>query len=84
MLKMQGLSASSIKKNPSLLPLYACIGAGGLLALWYTLRLAIRSPDVSWLNKKEAEPWNYYKDKQYKLLSPARDYSKEKSPTPEY
>jgi len=52
-----------------LLPLYFCIGLGGCGAFLYTLRLATRSPDVSWLNKKEAEPWNDYKDKQYKVYN---------------
>lgn len=50
-----------------LFPLYLCIAAGGAGALFYTLRLALRNPDVSWINKKEAEPWNYYKDKHYKV-----------------
>jgi len=50
-----------------LFPLYLCIAAGGVGALFYTLRLALRNPDVSWVNKKEAEPWNYYKDKHYKV-----------------
>ncbi|XP_032681255.1 cytochrome c oxidase subunit NDUFA4 [Odontomachus brunneus] len=84
MIKMQGLSLSSMKKHPALIPLYVCIACGGALAAFYTLRLATRSPDVSWFNKKEAEPWNDYSTKQYKFLSPVRDYSKEKSPAPEY
>lgn len=50
-----------------LIPLYFCIVLGGCGAFLYTLRLATRSPDVSWLNKKEAEPWNDYKDKMYKV-----------------
>ncbi|XP_024886024.1 NADH dehydrogenase (ubiquinone) MLRQ subunit [Temnothorax americanus] len=83
-MKMQGTSLGSIKKNPALLPLYFCIGLGGLGAFLYTLRLATRSPDVSWLNKKEAEPWNYYKDKQYKFYATKDEYSKSKSPAPEY
>lgn len=37
------------------------------MAVFYTLRLAVRSPDVSWANKKESEPWNEYKEKQYKV-----------------
>ncbi|EFN88123.1 NADH dehydrogenase [ubiquinone] 1 alpha subcomplex subunit 4 [Harpegnathos saltator] len=81
---MQGTSLSSMKKHPALIPLYVCIGVGGFIATFYTLRLAFRSPDVSWFNKKEAEPWNSYKDKQYKFISPVRDYSKEKSQAPEY
>ncbi|XP_072756681.1 cytochrome c oxidase subunit NDUFA4 [Anoplolepis gracilipes] len=83
-MKMQGASMGSLKKHPALIPLYFCIGLGGLGAFYYTLRLALRNPDVSWTNKKEAEPWNYYKDKQYKFYAPKTDYKNLKSPAPEY
>ncbi|XP_012231940.1 cytochrome c oxidase subunit NDUFA4 [Linepithema humile] len=84
MVKMQGLSLSSLRKHPPLIPLFVCIGVGGAAAFFYTLRLATRNPDVSWTNKKEAQPWDYYKDKQYKFYSPKIDYDKMKSPAPEY
>ncbi|XP_011644144.1 cytochrome c oxidase subunit NDUFA4 [Pogonomyrmex barbatus] len=84
MKKMQGMSFSSVMKNPALLPLYFCIGLGGCGAFLYTLRLATRNPDVSWLNKKEAEPWNTYKDKHYKFYATKDEYTKVKSPAPEY
>ncbi|CAL1677594.1 unnamed protein product [Lasius platythorax] len=83
-MKMQGTSFTSLKKHPALMPLYFCIGLGGAMAFVYTLRLALRNPDVSWSNKKEAEPWNYYKDKQYKFYAPQTDYKDLKSPAPEY
>ncbi|XP_012542431.1 cytochrome c oxidase subunit NDUFA4 [Monomorium pharaonis] len=83
-MKMQGLSLTSVKKHPALLPLYFCIGLGACGAFLYTLRLATRNPDVSWLNKKESEPWNYYKDKQYKFFATNENYAKAKSQAPEY
>ncbi|KAL0106636.1 hypothetical protein PUN28_015293 [Cardiocondyla obscurior] len=83
-MKMQGLSLTSLKKHPALYPLYFCIGLGGCGALWYTLRLATGNPDVSWLNKKEAEPWNDYKDKRYKFYATKDEFKNVKSPAPEY
>ncbi|EFN71764.1 NADH dehydrogenase [ubiquinone] 1 alpha subcomplex subunit 4 [Camponotus floridanus] len=83
-MKMQGTTMTSLKKNPALFPLYLCIAVGGAGALFYTLRLALRNPDVSWLNKKEAEPWNYYKDKHYKFYASSQEVKDLKSPAPEY
>lgn len=50
-----------------LIPLYACmvVGAGG--AVYYLLRLATRNPDISWNRKKNPEPWEEYRTKQYKV-----------------
>lgn len=36
---------------------------------YYTLRLAIKNPDVSWAKKSNPEPWNEYANKQYKVSS---------------
>lgn len=58
-----------------LIPLYFCIGLGGIFATFYTIRLATCSPDVSWFNKKKAEPWNEYSNKQYKVRRAIRDCS---------
>lgn len=81
---MQGLKLSSLKKNPALIPLYVCVAAGMLGAGFYTLRLATRDPDVSWNRKNNPEPWEEYRNKQYKFYSPIRDYSKIDSPAPKY
>lgn len=50
-----------------LIPLYVCtaLGCGG--AVFYLLRLAIRNPDVSWNKRTNPEPWQEYRDKQYKV-----------------
>ncbi|XP_011864426.1 PREDICTED: cytochrome c oxidase subunit NDUFA4 [Vollenhovia emeryi] len=83
-MKMQGTTMTTLKKHPALYPLYFCIVLGGCGAFMYTLRLATRSPDVSWFNKREAEPWNDYKDKQYKFYATTEDLKNAKSQAPEY
>ncbi|XP_018366715.1 PREDICTED: cytochrome c oxidase subunit NDUFA4 [Trachymyrmex cornetzi] len=83
-MKMQGLSFTSMMKHPALLPLYFCVGLGGCGAAFYIFRLAARNPDVSWLNKKESEPWNYYKNKQYKFYATNDEIKNAKSQAPEY
>ncbi|XP_074652675.1 cytochrome c oxidase subunit NDUFA4-like [Tubulanus polymorphus] len=77
---MQGLSWASLKKHPSLMPLFVCVGVGMAGAGMYLARLAIRNPDVSWDKKKNPNPNEQYAGKQYKFYSPVRDYSKEKYP----
>lgn len=66
------------------MPLYFCVGAGMVGALWYTYRLAAKSPDVTWNRIKNPEPWQEYRSKQYKFMSPIRDYSKTESPAPKF
>lgn len=36
-------------------------------AFYYTMRLATRNPDVSWRRKDNPEPWEAYRNKQYKV-----------------
>ncbi|KAK0083666.1 hypothetical protein PV325_008440 [Microctonus aethiopoides] len=81
---MQGLTWSSIKKNPSLIPLFACGIVGAFGAVGYLMRLAIKSPEVTWSPKKNPNPENYYKDKQYKLYSSVEFDKIEKAKVPEY
>ncbi|XP_039750537.1 cytochrome c oxidase subunit NDUFA4 [Pararge aegeria] len=81
---MQGLSIQSLKKHKALIPLYVCVGLGCGASLFYIIRLATRSPDVSWNKRTNPEPWQEYRNKQYKFYSPIRDYSKEESPAPKY
>ena len=51
-----------------LIPLFVALGAGVLGAGYYTLRLAVRNPDLTWDRKKNPEPWQEYAEKQYKVL----------------
>uniref|UniRef100_A0A6M2DK57 Putative cytochrome c oxidase subunit ndufa4 mori n=1 Tax=Xenopsylla cheopis TaxID=163159 RepID=A0A6M2DK57_XENCH len=81
---MQGLSLASLKKHPALIPLYVIVGAGAFGAAYYVFRLATRNPDVTWNRKSNPEPWEAYRNKQYKFYSPVRDYTKEESPAPKY
>ncbi|KAF4527242.1 hypothetical protein B566_EDAN015915 [Ephemera danica] len=81
---MQGMSIASLKKHPSLIPLYVCVGAGAVGAAYYILRLATRTPDVSWNKKTNPEPWQEYQNKQYKFYSPIRDYSAIESKAPKF
>ncbi|XP_031332386.1 cytochrome c oxidase subunit NDUFA4-like [Photinus pyralis] len=81
---MQGLSLQSLKKHRALIPLYVCVGIGCAGAVGYTLRLALRNPDVAWANKGEGASNEDYRSKQYKFYSPNLDYSKLESPAPKY
>ncbi|CAH2267986.1 jg8428 [Pararge aegeria aegeria] len=64
---MQGLSIQSLKKHKALIPLYVCVGLGCGASLFYIIRLATRSPDVSWNKRTNPEPWQEYRNKQYKV-----------------
>ncbi|XP_034944326.1 cytochrome c oxidase subunit NDUFA4 [Chelonus insularis] len=66
---MQGLSFSSLKKHPSLIPIYVCVFAGLVGSVGYLVRLATKSPEVTWLPKKNTEPWEAYKERNYKLYA---------------
>jgi len=79
---MQGLSLQSIKKHKALIPLYVCTATGCFGALWYTLRLATRNPDVQW-NRTGVISNEEFRTKQYKFYSPNDDEGKE-SPSPKY
>ncbi|NP_001165794.1 NADH dehydrogenase [ubiquinone] 1 alpha subcomplex subunit 4 [Nasonia vitripennis] len=80
---MQGLTPSSLKKHPALIPLFVCLGVGCTGAALYTLRLATRNPDVTWNPKKNPEPWQDYAEKQYKFMNPS-GLDVPKSPAPKY
>ncbi|CAO1432091.1 unnamed protein product [Diamesa serratosioi] len=81
---MQGLSLASLKKNPALIPLYVCTAVGMFGAFYYTMRLATRNPDVTWNRETNPEPWEAYRNKQYKFYSPIRDYSNIDSQAPKF
>ncbi|KAK2586449.1 hypothetical protein KPH14_010724 [Odynerus spinipes] len=79
---MGGLTISSLKKNYPLIPLFVVVGVAVSGAVFYTLRLATRCPDVTWNVKKNPEPWHEYADKQYKFYSSTNEPVK--SPAPKY
>ncbi|CAB3360771.1 Hypothetical predicted protein [Cloeon dipterum] len=73
-----------MKKHPSLIPLFLCIGVGTAGAVYYILRLATRNPDVTWNRNTNPLPNQEFANKQYKFYSPIRDYSKIESPAPKF
>lgn len=81
---MQGMTFATLMKHPALIPLYVCTLAGTCGATFYALRLATRSPDVTWSRTRNPEPNQEYHDKQYKFYSPIRDYSKTECQAPNY
>ncbi|XP_067127511.1 NADH dehydrogenase [ubiquinone] 1 alpha subcomplex subunit 4-like 2 [Centruroides vittatus] len=80
---MGGFSLQTFKRHPSLIPLVVIVGSGMVMSAAYLLRLALKSPDVSWDRKNNPEPWQHYEGKQYKFYSPLTDYSK-KPERPEF
>jgi len=79
---LSGLNWKTIKKNPAILPIYILTGFGLFLAGSYVVRLATRNPEVTWSRSRNPEPWDEYKNKQYKFVA-TRDYT-EGSPAPEW
>ncbi|XP_051161230.1 cytochrome c oxidase subunit NDUFA4-like [Leptopilina boulardi] len=67
---MLGLTAKSLKKHPSLIPLYFCLGVGATAVVGYMTRCALKNPDVSWNLKTNPEPWQKYENKRYQFLDP--------------
>lgn len=41
-------------------------------ALYYTMRLATRNPDVTWNRETNPEPWEAYRNKQYKVRNSSK------------
>jgi hypothetical protein len=64
----QGLTAKSLKHHFSLYPLFVSLGFAVCLVVGFSTRMIFKASDISW--KKEAAPYNYYSDKQYKFMSP--------------
>ncbi|KAK3926457.1 Cytochrome c oxidase subunit NDUFA4 [Frankliniella fusca] len=65
-----GTSLESLKKRKELIPVWLCIGVGFLLSSAYTLRLALKNPDVTWNRNSNPEPWQEYETKNYKIINP--------------
>jgi len=48
-------------------PVWLIFAFGAGLSTFYLARLALYNPDVTWNRHKNPEPYQYYKDKQYKV-----------------
>jgi NADH dehydrogenase (ubiquinone) 1 alpha subcomplex subunit 4 len=71
---IQGMSLKSLKKHTALQPLFVIMGLGMTFVVAYCIRLASRTTDVAW--RKQAEPYDFYRDKQFKFMNIAnRDFS---------
>ncbi|XP_012268410.1 cytochrome c oxidase subunit NDUFA4 [Athalia rosae] len=81
---MPGMTLASLKKHPALIPLYACLGFGITMATFYSIRLAVRSPEVSWSKTANPEPWNEYANKRHKFYSPLPQDRPIECPAPKY
>ncbi|VVC34815.1 NADH-ubiquinone reductase complex 1 MLRQ subunit [Cinara cedri] len=79
---MPGLSIESLKKHKSLIPLFVVLGIGMSGAAFYLTRLAMKNPEVTWHPKKNQEPWEEYKQKQYKFYTTISEPPV--SPAPKY
>ena len=51
-----------------LIPLFVALGFGVSLSTFFTLRTALKNPDVSWDRKNNPEPNQHYADKPFKVL----------------
>ncbi|XP_053307429.1 cytochrome c oxidase subunit NDUFA4-like [Spea bombifrons] len=73
------------KKHPSLIPLFAFVGLGGVGCVFYALRVATRSPEVSWDRKNNPNPWNKNSPNyQYKFYNETIDYKNLKKEGPDF
>jgi len=73
------LKWSTLKHHYALVPLAGALGFGMSLSIFYTLRLAIQNPDVSWRRYSNPEPWQHRVDddgkaKRYKFFQGPADY----------
>jgi len=51
-----------LKHHKSLKPLFVALGFGVGLSFFYTIRLALQNPDVSWRRTSNPEPWQHRVD----------------------
>lgn len=78
-------SLIGIKKNPSVLPVIGCIILGSVMAVAYTIRLAVANPDVTWNSRKKPLPQEDYANKHYKFIqSEPFDIKNYKHPRPPF
>jgi len=76
-----GLTPTDMKKHYSIIPIYIMTIAALAMAGCYVYRLGSKHPEVSW-TKANPEPWEEYRNRQYKFVSSGRDYTKGSSAPP--
>jgi len=78
--KLTGLTWSEMKHHYSVIPMWGLTIIAVAMAGTYVYRLASKHPEVSW-TKKNSEPWNDYRNQQYKFRNVNdRDYSNSSPP----
>merc|ERR1712126_171192 len=81
---LAGLSLADMKRHPSLIPLFACLGAGCLWCAVFTFRSAAKHPDVTWNKWTHADGWEDYRKKNFKFFATAEHKESIKCEAPEY
>ena len=64
----QGMTAESVKRHYSLIPIFCIIAFALVTPTLYCIRLATKSIDVNIAKRKE--PWNDYTAKEFKFFAP--------------
>jgi len=63
-LRPKTLKLETLKHHWALIPLAGALGFGLCLSAFYTARLAIQNPDVSWRRTSNPEPWQHRVDEE--------------------
>ena len=67
--RRQGLTIKDLKHHYALVPLAVTMAGGLTMVVAYVIRLAFFNTDVSWT--KTPEPYNEFRNKQFKFLNPS-------------
>ena len=65
-----GLSMASLRKHSYLIPLYVAVGVGVLLSTAFLGKSCFKL-DVTWNRRKNPEPWNDAKNKEFSAERPS-------------
>ena len=79
----KNFTLAGLKKNYPLIPLVGMLGAAITGCAAFSLRTALRTPDVSYRKQLNPEPWNEYRDKEYRLYNP-KHIPKDNCPAPKF
>ncbi|XP_037093081.1 cytochrome c oxidase subunit NDUFA4-like [Pollicipes pollicipes] len=80
---LKNFSLAGLRQNYALIPLVAMLGAALTGVVAFSLRTALRTPDVSYRKQQNPEPWNEYRDKEYRLYNP-KNIPKDHCPAPKF
>ena len=70
--QLQGATLKSLKHHTALVPLFVILGGGVVFVVSSAIRSTLKTTDINWRKTKDpAEPPEYYKDKQFKMVNPS-------------